>query len=311
MSHSLFAGRRFRQTLLVASGVALAACGGGGGGNGGTNFIPPPDPPPPPQLGQSVRIFPSVTTNTNFATLGYELPGTPGAPLTGDGYSVRYDAASDAYIFDLPTHAPGQFRSTSSNGAYWVGGLPAGTILWPPMNVLKPSATNTEIQLSHTSFASYLRAGPMEDVPHGVVAFGLAAPASAIPISGSATMQALVAGYSANGSDSISGSATLNFDFGAGTLSGQFDPLLHQYYTGQSFSLGRYTFVDTVYGVGSQTFSGNFAHADPALGGSFNGLFTGPNADEMMARWQATYSIQGVTAQPGQMFGVWVGKKCC
>ena len=45
------------------------------------------------------------------------------------------------------------------------------------------------------------------------------------------------------------------------------------------------------------------------LGGSFNGIFTGPNAEELMARWTADYFVQGVTAQPEKMIGVWVGKK--
>jgi hypothetical protein len=96
--------------------------------------------------------------------------------------------------------------------------------------------------------------------------------------------------------------------FGAGTLAGHFDPVLQPYSDG-SFALGQYTFVNTVFGVGSTTFSGGFAHADPLLTGAFNGLFAGPNAQELMARWSGSYFVQGITSQPEEMFGVWVGRK--
>jgi len=42
--------------------------------------------------------------------------------------------------------------------------------------------------------------------------------------------------------------------------------------------------------------------------GAFNGQFTGPAAQELMARWTApTLDPNSNTTQ--QMFGVWVGKK--
>jgi hypothetical protein len=40
--------------------------------------------------------------------------------------------------------------------------------------------------------------------------------------------------------------------------------------------------------------------------GTFNGLFTGPSAQELMARWTAPMPGPNTTQQ---MFGVWVGKK--
>lgn len=299
------------RTMLLATAMgSLAACGGGGGG-GVASIAPPPPPPPPPPSFMPVNIFPSITTSTEFATLGFELTGNPAAPLIKDGFSVRYDAVSNLYIFDLPSHAPGALQASSSNDTYWYGGLPTGSILWPPMAVLKPTPTNPQIQLNYTSFASYLQAGPMEDLPHGVVAFGVPTAASAMPTTGSATMNAIVAGFSNGGLDVIGGTATLNFDFGAGTLAGRFDPVLTPYYGTTSYGLGTYTFNNTVFGIGSSTFSGNLVHGNPLLTGAFNGLFTGPNGQELMARWTANYFVQGVTAQPEQMFGVWVGKKCC
>ena len=302
--------RRICSLMLLGPALgALAACGGGGGG--GSNLVStPPPPPPPPPSSVPVNIFPSITQSTEFAVLGIETG------LATDGFAVRYDAVSNSYIFDLPTHAPAAFHdsaTTPSDAAYWNGGLVSSTttILWPPMSVLKPSATNPLIQLEHTSYASYWGAGPMEDLPHGVVAFGTATPSAGIPTTGTATMHAIVAGQTDDRFSVIGGTATLQFDFSAGTLAGSFNPILYPFYDTNSHPLGEYTFVNTIYGVGSTSFSGEFAHSNTALTGAFNGLFTGPAAQEMMARWSADYFVQGITSQPEKMFGIWVGKKCC
>ena len=93
----------------------------------------------------------------------------------------------------------------------------------------------------------------------------------------------------------------LDFNFGAGTLSGHLDPIL------DGGSLGRYDFLNTVYGSGSTIFSGQLSKAGIAQFGTFDGQFTGPNAEELMARWSAPY-IDPVTSQQSTMFGVWVGK---
>ena len=293
--------------FLATAFAGLTACGGGGGG-ANVALVPPTLPTPsPPVMGASVTIFPSVTTSTDFAVLGYEL--SDDGSLAKDGFAVRYDATSQSYIFDLPSHAPGEFRSTSSDPTYWSGGLPTNSILWPPMNVLKPTATNPLIQLSYTSFAYYLQAGPMEDVPDGVVAFGVPTAASAIPTNGSATMNAIVSGIISDNRGTVGGTATFNFNFGAGTLSGQFDPVVFPYYANTSSAAGTYTFNNTIFGVGRPTFSGAMTHSNPQLNGAFNGTFTGPAAQELMARWTATYFIPGVTPAPEQIFGVMVGKK--
>ena len=122
-------------------------------------------------------------------------------------------------------------------------------------------------------------------------------------------MEAIVTGQTNDQMSVIGGTATLQFDFAGGTLSGHFNPVLSDLYGSSQTALGQYTFVNTVYGIGSTTFSGGLSHSNPALTGAFNGLFTGPNAQEMMARWTAGYFIQGVTSQPETMFGVWVGKR--
>ena len=303
--------------MAIAGAFTLGACGGGGGGGGsGPVSTPTPTPPPPPPASSTspVIIFPSLTSSSNLATLGYEL-GSAG--LTSSGFSVSYDASAGAYIFDLPAHAPGPFVVSSSvpqtNNAFWIGGLPNSTVgngIWPPMSVLKASPDNPLIQLSYTSFGQYYQAGPMEDRPHGIVAFGLATPASAVPTTGTATMNAILGGQ-VNGDSpaTIGGTAVFQFNFGAGTLSGSMSPILYPFYANESFPLGQYDFVNTVYSVGSTTFSGGLRNSANGLPGNFTGLFTGPQAQEMMARWTAQFADPTAGGQTGEMFGVAVGRR--
>ena len=105
----------------------------------------------------------------------------------------------------------------------------------------------------------------------------------------------------------IEGTAGLQFNFGAGSLSGS---MTVDYYSnggmGEGYSLGQYGFVNTVYSTGSTTFSGQLSDPFGTGLGSFNGMFTGPGAQELMSSWSAPYTLDGQTST---MFGVWVGKK--
>lgn len=303
-----------RSMVTCVAALGLAACGGGGGGGSGFASTPTPPTPPPTSLTAPVNIFPLVTSSTSYAALGYER-GT--GALIGSGFSVTFDAATGAYVFDLPAHNPAAFRVSTSvpqnNNAYWIGGLIDPTVstgLWPPMSVLKASPDNPLIQLSYTSFGQYYQAGPMEDRPHGIVAFGVATPAAAVPTSGTATMNAILGGQVNQDSPAtIGGTAIFQFDFGAGTLSGSMSPILYPYYANESFALGQYDFVSTIYSVGSPTFSGGLKHATNGLTGSFSGQFTGPQAQELMARWVAQFADPTAGGAPTEMFGVAVGRR--
>lgn len=299
--------------LLVASAaLALAACGGGGGG-GGSGFAstpppppaPPAPPPPPPPPPVSPAIFPSITTNTDFAVLGLEASdfNTPASALARTGFSVRYDAASQGYFIDLPSTGEFRFESNSEDSAFWHGFAATGFYSGNFVDVFKPRSTNPEIQLTYTSFG--ITSG-YYSTPFGFFAFGIPTPSSGVPVTGTATYDAHVRGGTLNSFALISGDATLQFDFGAGTLGGHFDPT-HEL-NGVVTSLGRYSFVNTVFGVGSTTFSGSLSHSTLNLLGAFDGRFTGPSAQELMARWTASYIPPG-SQQSGEMFGVWVGKK--
>lgn len=284
------------RLLVTSAALALAACGGGDGTY--IASLPPPTSTPmptptPSTITVSSTIFPNITANTDFAALGIETSSDKS--LVSDGFSARFDAASNAYIIGLPL------------GAYSVG-------------IVKPS----DIQLAYTTFGSI--SSGYYTTTFGHFAFGSATPASGIPASGTATYDANVLGstldsyYRANQTASsgtvghISGTAALQFDFGAGTLAGHFDPILtynDETTAPASFkttNLGSYNFVNTVYGAGKTNFSGQLSIPGSSSLGAFDGQFTGPVAQELMTRWTAPY-LNPATQQWSQMFGVWVGKK--
>jgi hypothetical protein len=76
---------------------------------------------------------------------------------------------------------------------------------------------------------------------------------------------------------------------------------------GEHLPLGTYDFVNTVYGSGGTSFSGQLSTSGISDKGTFDGIFTGPNAEELMARWIAPY-LDPISKSQSQMFGVWVGK---
>lgn len=310
------------ERLLVASAAcALAACGGGGssGGNSVDSTPPPPaatkvcpdgsvipatsncpaPPPPPPALS---TVFAGVTTSTDFATLGLEASseGIPASSLARDGFSVRYDAATNAYIADLPSQPAGAILLFGEDNMFWHGGLQGSGAYF---SVFKPSPTNPEIALAYTSYG--ISSGYWSS-DFGFVAFGMATPSSGVPVTGSATYDAHVAGRVLSGPGLIGGDATLQFNFGTGSLAGHFDPVLSL--NGVNTALGRYDFTSTVFGSGSTTFSGSLSRTGASSLGAFDGRFTGPAAQELMARWTAPYLNPGSQTW-SEMFGIWVGKK--
>jgi hypothetical protein len=252
----------------------------------------------------AVVVFPSVTTSTQFASLGYESPGNPisVSSLAGTGFSVSYDASANNYVVKLPSSSADVLQADTTGARYWNGSLvDAAGGSQATVNVFRPGPQNYDFpNLTYTSFAEYTEPTGQ----FGDVAFGQATPAGSVPVTGSATYSAFAAGYAPG--TVIRGSATLQFNFGAGTLTGSFDPYIYDALAGNT-PLGHYDFVNTVFGVGSTSFSGELSEAGVAEHGTFNGLFTGPTAQELMARWTAPL-LDPATHTTTTMFGVWVGK---
>jgi hypothetical protein len=248
----------------------------------------------------------------DLVAAGVEAPGDNSASLTSSGFSVTYDALIERYLIKVPSMPAGYFyrRSAGDVDAGWLIGTLATldrTDEHGHVDVLNPS--NPQLQLTYTTLAQY-NGEDARGVPFGFLAFGPATPSGGIPVTGSASYSALIRGASVERYATVFGTAAMQFDFAGGTLSGHIDPILHDP-TGLGFNdqpLGRYEFINTVYSAGSAIFSGQLSNRSVAGTGSFSGQFTGPAAQELMARWSAPYVFPGFS-QTNEMFGVLVGKR--
>lgn len=274
------------KTFLTCIGVAaLSACDGGS-----TSFVaslpPAPAPPPPAKCPpECYTILPGMTANMTFATVGYESRSNP-SDLTTDGFSVKYDAATGEYQFDLP--ATGSAYLSIPDG--WQGDLigPDGNVKGA-MEVLYWSAN-----AQYTALAAYRDAA---NTAGGFLAFGVPTPQDAVPATGTASY-----GVTLYGSVGM-GDGLMSFDFAKGDLSGYFD--LWQSGPYDNIPMGHFDFASTVSAVGSGRFSGQLVNAD--LGnGLFEGSFTGPHGEELMGRFQAPV-VDPYTGTKQIDFGVFAG----
>ena len=276
-----------RLVFLTCAVGALTACGGGSVNSTPGPIVSPPPPPPPP-----VAQAPfGVVADTEFVT-------------EGDVVSLKWIAAQNAYALTMPGH---------TSDILEFGGTPNGSELHYGRNGLS-LMLRTDLDYSYTNYAVIVEGG--WGYPVGELAFGLPTAEGDVPVSGSASYEAEVHGGDGqiNGewdfqphNYTVGGNANLTFDFGEGTLSGHFDPTLYNY-SGEEWSLGRYTFVNTVFGVGNTAFSGDLQHVDFTDLGSFEGSFTGPQAAELLSRWQVPY-LNPWSNEQGSLHGIWIGRK--
>lgn len=287
--------RTLHMLLLTGAASALAACGGGGGGGGG-----------------GVASIPSPTGVIPPAHIGL-VSSAPFAVQAVSGQSpvdvqFSYNSSTNTYEIALPGFEAGRLTNIAYNGA-------VGQVATSSFSQVTAGASNT-LQSVHvflpvpgTSFSplTYTSFGEWDA---GVFAYGIPTAPSEIPITGSATYGAQIHGSTNLVPDFlVTGAVNLVFDFGAGTLSGFMHPEIIDGFNGVFIDFGQYDFTQTVYSTGSTTFSGKFIVPGlPGADSSFNGNFTGPNAAELMARFQAPLLLSG---QQGWVAGVWTGKKCC
>lgn len=269
--------------LLFASATLLSACGGGSNGATGSSSTPPPPPPPPPPPTGGIAPF-GVTADTTFASVG-------------DDIDIRWIEASKSYEIRLSESDWTRltFESSSSAGEHY---YPASSSYG--LTVSKPSG------YQYTALATQFENG--WGYPLQAFAFGLPTGTGDVPITGAANYDFTISGRN-EGNDwtyLVGGNGQMSFDFAAGTLSGHFEPTINNW-TEDTRALGRYDFVNTVYGVGSTTFAGELKHASFLELGQFDGRFNGPQAFELMAQWRAPY-INPWTESPGHIVGFWIGK---
>ena len=325
-----------RHVVVIGVACALAACGASSGSGGSPPVIsnPPPPPPPPPAPPPDPEGPIGLVSNEPFAVLGistsYAGADTSNAqfsPHEKAEVSLRYRGSDGAYVISIPGYNPGTlatrgYEGSWSNSSAWLsvygtlnelldgesGRQDAVVSLRWPSGPLNPSN-----DLQYTSWGSWgddpTLNGKAAAGTIGTFAYGIPTPQAEIPTTGSATYQAEIIGETDQAypdslyRDYIAGTAELRFDFAAGLLSGEMNPLICPW---ECTSLGTYTFAETVYATGSTTFSGKFSKDGEVIPSWFEGSFNGPNAAELMARWSAKYDYDGGSFTMG---GIWVGKQ--
>lgn len=284
------------RSLLLATTFALAGCGGGSDYVASTPPAPAtPTPTPTPTPSQTYVLVPAATSSQQFAVAGANrLTNSDPTPRLGaaDQLQVRYVASSNSYEVQLPASQT------------WIGLTGKSEI----------EATSGQVTVSN-QFLGYQYSGLIDwfvdGSSRGVESVGIATPAGSVPTTGSATFNGYGLGSTSENTSSklvspfVQGPVTLSFDFAQGALSGNFKPFLDPEW--HDYELGTFTFRDTVYSMGSTTFSGKF---DTNLAGvnTFSGLFTGPNGQELIGNFALPYTspIDGLTYQAG---GAFIAKK--
>ena len=322
MRESLFA------LLLGGAACALTACGGGGGGGGGGSLVSTPPPPtgvlPPPNIGLvSSAPFAVVAVEATYAESASGSQSLLSGPAP-QAVQFSYNAATDSYQIDLPSFQAGRLANTMYNGV--VGQVATSTTsqvtagasnALQPVFVMMPVPGTDFSPYTYTSFGDWdgqtgTTAGGDEVRSQGSFAYGIPTAPGDVPVTGSASYNAEIRATMNPGTDNsywVGGSASLMFDFSGGTLTGSMHPEIFDGFNGYFLDFGVYGFTQTVYSTGSTSFSGKFLV--PGLPGAdsfFDGVFTGPDAAELMARFVAPFSIDG---QQGTIAGTWIGTKCC
>lgn len=311
------------SALLVAStALLLSACGGGSSGAivSAPVAIRPTPAPTPTSVLPPASIGLVTDSDFNALGLGHEyrtVDGVETAPADRSQIvEIRYIPANDSYEVALPGYEQGRLQFEAYNGVI-------GQVAQSSTNVVttgsSPTLQSVAITLivpgSTHSLFTYTAYGYWDDQSQvsqarelrreGQFAYGIPTAIGDVPLSGSSRYEANVFGYTENG-NYVGGTAALSFDFASGVLNGSmsagvtdgWDPLIEPF---------TYTFRDTVYSSGGTAFSGGFAIPGlPNASAYFEGSFNGPQAAELMARWQAPYLFEGAEVS---MFGIWVGKK--
>jgi hypothetical protein len=311
--------------------LALGACGGGGGGGGVESIPPPPPPPPPPGNGPLPPDHLALVSSQPFAALGvsdgYTTDASGNNPQVLSGPAAAnvqfsFDAATNTYQISLPGFQAGRLANPGydgSEGQVATGSTSQVTVgssaTLQPVFVTLPVPGSEFSPYTYTSFGSWNgQTGQTADGriirSEGAFAYGIPTQPGDVPTTGSASYTAEIKatlGPSDGFFGFVGGDVNLLFDFGAGKLSGSMHPRISDSFDGIFVDYGQYDFKDTVYSTGSTTFSGKFVVPGlPDADSFFDGNFTGPNAAELMARFEVPYLRGG---QQGTISGVWVGKK--
>jgi hypothetical protein len=332
--------RRFDIVIATTTGLALSltACGGTGAGISSTPpplaGTPPPAPSPTPASTPTPSPSPTASPAAAFQAIPAQIfasapPASPPLVALGEGWvadylpnqpfinireadqvAVSYDSNTSTYTVSVPgvgtgtlmQVSPTEFARTRTTvaGENASGATPKLIDWFPP-----GSTAHYNYVVYGSWWADGVSSGDTRTLYTGALAVAQPAPVSAIPVSGTATYVGDVfGGMPQNVGDAIGGHAQFDFDFLAATLSGHADLIL-MCMMGCSYAPTRYDFTATQFAHGTNTFSGHMTTSNLSGRGEFSGVFAGPGAEEIAARFQVPYldpDLGMLTTASGVMF---------
>jgi hypothetical protein len=282
--------------------LLLAACGGDGSDGGGLTTTPPP-PPPPPATPLPLKVSASYDAFTgvmNYYQLANSNPVFNQLRIGGRGTATfSYDATSGTYTVQSNglTASFGQsdqIADTSYNDTFSKSNGSVSDAIKLYGNVRSDTVGAPEVALSYTSFGVWTHSDSTEQLTSKTYfLYGQPTGAANMPTTGTASYQMTVAAHAFPGTtaaaDRVTGTATLNANFGTGLVD-------------TAIKLGS-TFAGTGT-ISADQFSGTFSNTDPnmTVNGTFAGGFFGPNAKEAGMTFQIHVHVAdpyaGATIRP-------------
>ncbi len=296
---------------MAALGLAALVTGCGGGGEVASTPTPPPpatvaDAPPPPTTPVNASFAAPLKSET-FNNLSARMTGTETASgpknatakLEGTASKITFDAATNTYQFTSVGPAPNgtspeqmNLVTTDTDFCYTTPCIVSGNAVGSILRRGVQGSNSLGFLYTYVSFANWhneVASGSDTMRTMNVAVFGATTPASAIPKTGTASYQLDINGYQITGPLGTTGSHAIlptyvgtgsaNFDFGGGTYSMTGSvPGVVNYGASETFtSSGKLT-------SGANGFAGTFGFNDSAaFGGTLNGWFFGPAAQELGA----------------------------
>jgi hypothetical protein len=314
-------GLHLRASLVAAAlivGVALLA-GCTSGSSSPMMITPAPTPPaPPPPATYMTIISPQADQIYDTAAVHMEAwidgqrdvlvpPAKTTLGVTATPPSVTAPSTTTSaqystihgYSFGPPSQTMANnyaFSRQDSSFTYYNVTLPAGLQTNTTLKMLTPGSSNTLINLSYSSYGEWetLCCGT-QDIYDWTV-FGFSTQVSDMPRTGTATYQTIVDGvwFAPPSTRTVSGSAGLTADFGAGTTQLTLNLSGTDIASRTVTVLGGFSGQGTIAGA---SFTGPLVSTNAAsagYSGSYGGRFFGPGAAEAGAVFQLSNGSGGV-----------------
>lgn len=331
--------RSTKHNWIAVFGALPLLCACGGGGGGGVGSTPPPGnapapaptptptpTPPPPFQPTEAKLFQPPPDSGSLVTMseGWIADGDDaGIGLRNvrdaGAVTVQYNRASGTYSVQMPWGASGTIYQTGNAVSHHqihqgMDYLPAKVGNAPPAEdsiggllVLAPGGQNNPYKyVTHAWWDSDF--GGNSSKP-SVGTFGVAIPTRAgdVPVTGKATYRGHVMGALVGNWDLVVGTSRFDFDFASASLQGQLNLDLACLW-GCTHPTAVYEFTNTVFSRGSTSFSGKLKSSAVSGLGEFSGIFAGPGAAELLARFETPFfnAEAGVNTTA---YGVILGKK--